>query len=459
MNKNMIKNRVGKTPLLRAYNLEKELGISKIYLKLEGNNPSGHRVDRLAYLLIKDAISVDKRTICLGTYGILGKSIAYLSDYYDVNCTIVVPKNSDLKNDEIIKSSRVEVIERGETINECLHYSQKLCEENNWYNANPGMENNIINMTALSFIAKELDSQIGEEINSVFSLMSYGFSVSGLDLGFRQLWINEKIKRLPMLYCCTINKGNTIYESYKKNSSKILPIPKEKVKVNKYNRDLIIYESSIAQDALDAIYDTNGKVTGISEEELISYINKFRELENVDLDIANGYPIAGFMKEVEKGNISDGNHVILLNDGRIDLDIRKVTKDDTDLSVDKIVEMVDNWLMDYTDPTYEIKDALHNAFDEGFVIFAYHNTELAGISIIVNTGFEEFIPTYHLAYIATSKKAKGRGIGTELLSTAIDLTDGNLSLHVERDNDRAIKLYEKMGFEKSYFRMIHKGRH
>jgi threonine synthase len=34
------------------------------------------------------------------------------------------------------------------------------------------------------------------------------------------------------------------------------------------------------------------------------------------------------------------------------------------------------------------------------------------------------------------------------------MTNGNFSLHVDIENKKAIKLYEKMGLKKSYFRMI-----
>lgn len=61
MNSVLIEKRVGKTPLVRAKNLEKKLGITNIYLKLEGNNPSGFRIDRLTYILIKDALRVNKK--------------------------------------------------------------------------------------------------------------------------------------------------------------------------------------------------------------------------------------------------------------------------------------------------------------------------------------------------------------------------------------------------------------
>jgi len=449
---------VGKTPLVRAEKLEKELGISKIYLKLEGNNPSGQRIDRLAYLLIKDALASNKKTICVAAHGALSKSLALISQYYNINCVFVFPKDSRLLSSKAFEQDNIEVIGLDKSQSDCISRSRELCDKNGWYNGTLGMENNILNMTALSFIAEEIHTQVKGEIDSVFSLMSYGFSVSSLDLGFRQLWINGKLNKLPKLYNCTVNDGNIIYESFKKGSQRIITMPTENIRVNKYNRHLLNFNSSIAQDALDSIYDTNGEITGIGEDELINYTDRFKKLENIKFSTENGYAIAGFMKEAEKGNIKDGNHIILLNDGRLDLDVRKVTKNDTDITIDEIVRLIDEWLMEYTDPTYEIKDALESAFETGHVLMAYYDSQLVGISVIVNTGFKSFIPTYHLGYIATKRNIKGRGIATQLLNKAIELADGNISLHVEKDNNRAIKLYEKMGFRKSYLRMIHKSR-
>jgi len=80
-----------------------------------------------------------------------------------------------------------------------------------------------------------------------------------------------------------------------------------------------------------------------------------------------------------------------------------------------------------------------------------------GICIIVHMGFDDFIPSYHLAYIGVLKGNKGRGVATELINQAIEKTGGNLSLHVDIPNGSAKKLYEKMGFVHTYDRMLYKG--
>jgi len=124
---------------------------------------------------------------------------------------------------------------------------------------------------------------------------------------------------------------------------------------------------------------------------------------------------------------------------------------------DEILGTVKTYLAEYSDPLIEMNDALNNAIEKGFILLAKQNEIILGVCIIVNTQFDDFIPTYHLAYIGTNMNSKGRGIGTELVKRAVDITEGKLSLHVDLDNRNAKKLYEKMGFKHVYNRMIYYG--
>ncbi|MFD3158034.1 pyridoxal-phosphate dependent enzyme [Haloimpatiens sp. FM7330] len=450
-----IRNRIGKTPLIRAKRLEEMLGISKIFLKLEGNNPSGNKIDRVAIMLIKDAIAVDKTTICLGGHNELAKALANTSQFYDINCVFVFTKNNRLLKSPIFKKNNIKIIlNDNNNRQDCIERSKKLSKENNWYNANPGFENAMVNMTAYSTIADEINNQLKEPITTLFIQTSFGYAISGLHLGFRRLWTEDTIKRIPILYSCTTNYGNIIYEEYKKNNMKLDTNILKDPPVTKYNKNVIISQTKMLKNSLDAIYDTGGCVTGISDEELETYVNKAKELEKIKMTVRNGYALAGFIQQAKAGNLTNGNHVIILNDGKINVNVEEIKKDDID--VDTIVDMLSSWLMEYTDPKKEIKDAVENAFENGHILVATHNNDITGISVIVNLGFKDFIPTYHLGYIATKKGINGKGIATQLLSRAIEITNGNISLHVDRDNKRAIKVYEKMGFHQCYIRMIHK---
>ena len=68
---------VGDTSLLRARNLERELDIRQLYIKYEGENPSGTQKDRIAFAQVQDAFRRNYSVIALATCGNYGVAVAY----------------------------------------------------------------------------------------------------------------------------------------------------------------------------------------------------------------------------------------------------------------------------------------------------------------------------------------------------------------------------------------------
>jgi len=447
---------VGRTPIIRVEKLEKELEAGKIYLKLEGNNPSGHREDRLAYLIIRDALSRGKKTICLGTYGTVGGSLSHLSQYFNVKCVFFVPNRSKaLRKDLLMGSDKVRIIEHGGTFEDCVQESRRVARKKGWYDANPGLENNMMNMYAFSYIAREIHEQLHGSVDDVFCQTSGGSSISGLHLGFKHLWIDEEIETLPRINAVSTSHGNAIVESFRKGIRSIEILDPGAVRESKLNRNAINWECFNGQDALNAIFDTGSKAIGISDKELESYSKWFRKVERVKYTPSNFYPLAALIKEAENGSLEKGNHVVILNDGKVDIQLKPLQQDKLGMNYDDFLKLLDTWLVQFSDPLEEIREATDNAFRKGYVIGAFDRGSMVGVAVVSRSNWETFFPHYHLSYIATKKNLRGMGIATQLIKEAIELSNGSLSLHVETDNTRAIKLYEKMGLKKKYFRMLY----
>ncbi|GAB6135965.1 GNAT family N-acetyltransferase [Thermococcus prieurii] len=127
------------------------------------------------------------------------------------------------------------------------------------------------------------------------------------------------------------------------------------------------------------------------------------------------------------------------------------------LDIETFVDTLDEWLGEFSDPKNEILEAVYNALAKGFILLAYEEGELAGIAVVSRICFETFFPRYHLSYIATKPEFRGRGIGTMLLEKVKEVTGGDFSLHVDVKNTNAIRLYEKVGMKKKYYRMLYRG--
>ncbi|WP_430613108.1 GNAT family N-acetyltransferase [Flavobacterium sp. JP2137] len=115
-------------------------------------------------------------------------------------------------------------------------------------------------------------------------------------------------------------------------------------------------------------------------------------------------------------------------------------------------------LEEYGDAHVDIEKALNYALAKngkpgGFILIAQKNqTDIAGITVVLNTQMDGFIPEHILVYIATDSALRGQGIGKALMEEAIQQSSGSIALHVEANNP-AKKLYEKLGFENKYLEM------
>ncbi len=67
---------VGDTSLVRARNVEREVGFRQLYLKFEGGNPTGTQKDRIAFAQAMDTLRRGYDTMTLATCGNYGVAAA-----------------------------------------------------------------------------------------------------------------------------------------------------------------------------------------------------------------------------------------------------------------------------------------------------------------------------------------------------------------------------------------------
>jgi len=391
---------IGKTPLLRARNLEKKLDFKRIYIKLEGANPSGSKHDRFAQKIVYSALAQGKEVILAEGSKPYMYALNYYAQVHNVQLKVIEFKNQKWKrklNDQVLVMDY-----HLKTKTRKREFYDGLSLKNNEYLAVEGYNHLGIAEHAYTHIAEEIIQKMKSPADTLF-------------------------------YTHPEDYQNSLYNAY----------------LNHYideQVDLPIFNSISYDD-----YDRN-----LIGEELIKEAHTLlAKYEHLNVKKKEVLPFALFLYQYKQGIIKDGNHVIIIDQAKTRVKIRRL-ESFNDLSKEKLLSYVDHYLDVYSDPLEDAKDALENAMEKGFILVASRDDQIDGVCVLVHMGFDKFIPTYHLAYIGTNPKSKGRGLGTKLIEYAIDLADGNVSLHVDLDNYRAKKLYEKMGFKHVYNRMIFK---
>lgn len=99
---------------------------------------------------------------------------------------------------------------------------------------------------------------------------------------------------------------------------------------------------------------------------------------------------------------------------------------------------------------YAIK---HKPSFGGFVLTAYAGRQLIAAVVVNRTGMEGYNPNNLFVYVTFHKDYRNdEPMMLQVMKKAIDLTDGDIALHVEPRNP-VLKLYKKMGFEAQYLEL------
>lgn len=123
----------------------------------------------------------------------------------------------------------------------------------------------------------------------------------------------------------------------------------------------------------------------------------------------------------------------------------------------QIVNFLYTHLEEYGDKAQDIAKAINYALEEfqsfgGMVLTARIEDNMVGAAVLNRTGMNGYIPENILVYLAAHNQYRGKGIGKNLMGKAIELSEGDIALHVEANNP-AKHLYEKMGFSNPYLEM------
>ena len=141
-------------------------------------------------------------------------------------------------------------------------------------------------------------------------------------------------------------------------------------------------------------------------------------------------------------------------------------RDISSIEKDEIVDFLFNHLDEFGDSREDIGKAVNFALRinspsipivplGGMVLEGKEDGKIVGVVVMNRTGMSGYIPDNILVYIAVHKDFRGKGFGKKLMKKAIELTNGDIKLHVEPENP-ARYLYEKLGFTSKYLEMRYK---
>lgn len=259
---------VGDTSLKRARNLERELNIRQLYIKYEGENPSGTQKDRIAFAQVHDAFRRNYNIITMATCGNYGVAIAYAAYLAGMHCKIFIPESYHTERITEMERFDAEILRLPGTYEDTVNESSKLAKKNGWYDANPGGANTSLQIAAYAEIAYEIYDQLRDAPKYIAAPVSNGTLLAGIYRGFVSLHKRGKTSRIPKFIAGSAAYKNPIIVSFSAGLETCEDIDPKLVKETAINEPLINWHSFDGNEALYAIRESGGEAHHISDQKM-----------------------------------------------------------------------------------------------------------------------------------------------------------------------------------------------
>lgn len=303
---------IGDTSLVRARNIEREVGLRQIYLKFEGGNPTGTQKDRIAFAQAMDALRRGFDTIAVATCGNYGVAMALASSFAGLQCRIYIPQNYHTSRINEMRDLAAEIIRVPGDYEKSVEISCKEALENEFYDANPGGSNTMTQLQAYGQIAYEIYDELRDAPLVVAVPVSNGTTLGGIYKGFLSLYRRGKTSRMPRIIAGSSFRKNPIVQAFLNKAPRCEDLNPVKIRETKINEPLINWHSIDGDYALEAIRKTGGWAADASDKSMRTYSRLIREKEGLQVLPASTAGLIALMEQHRREPLAGDRYAVVL---------------------------------------------------------------------------------------------------------------------------------------------------
>ena len=309
---------VGWTPLYCATKAGAQLGLSNLYIKDDGRNPTASFKDRASAFVVAKARELGVEIITTASTGNAGAALAGLAAAAQMPTVIFVPETAPQAKiaQLLIFGSRVMLV-RGnydQAFDLCLAASKEF----GWYCRNTAYNPYTVEgkKTASIEICEQLaavggrPSAVWSAPDRIFVSVGDGNIISGLWKGLHDLAVLGWIKKMPRLMGIQAEGSAACYNAWKAGTEKITPVNATTI------ADSI--SADIPRDgvrAVRAVRETGGAFLTVTDDEILVAIRDLARAEAVFAEPAGAAAYAGLVKAVKQGIVKSDETIVCLITG------------------------------------------------------------------------------------------------------------------------------------------------
>jgi len=301
----------GGTGLHSCHKLGKQLGLLQLYVKNEGENPTGSFKDRGMTIGVSKAAELGAKNVICASTGNTSASLAAYAAKAGMRCTVLIPSGKiayGKLSQAMIYGAKVLQV-RG-NFDQSLDMVLKLAEKHpSIYLLNSINPFRIEGQKSLGFeICDQLDN---EPPDRVIVPVGNAGNISAIWKGFTEFHQLGFIRKLPKMTGIQAAGSAPIAQAIKTNSAKIVPVEKPETVATAIR----IGAPVSWKKAVNAIRNSGGTAETVTDDEILAAQKLLARAEGIFVEPASASSIAGLIKLVNNGVIDKDERVVCVTTG------------------------------------------------------------------------------------------------------------------------------------------------
>ena len=255
--------RVGWSPLYEEKRLAKELGLKRLWVKDDGQNPTASLKDRASAMAVAKASEAGAKIIACSSTGNAASSLAGNAAAAGFRTFIFVPERAPKGKVAQLMTFGANVISVQGDYEETFELSKKAIDRFGWYNRNAAIN------PYLSEGKKTVSLEIAEQLDWIMPdylaiSVGDGCTIAGVWKGLKDLYAIGFIDRLPRLISVQAEGCHPINRAVAEKK------PWHPMEENTLADSIAVGVPRNADKAIMAIGESNGIVVNVSDEEILA---------------------------------------------------------------------------------------------------------------------------------------------------------------------------------------------
>lgn len=303
----------GFTPLVRSRRIGPELGLQRLWFKLEGSNPSGSFKDRPAVIAAAMALEAGASGILTASSGNAGSAIASFAAKVDLPCAVLLePGNPPGKTRQMLLYGAHVVPVEGvfqHPPDELSAFLIQAAEQLNYYLAFVWAPVNPYLLEGIKSVSYEIVSQLGRPPAATVAPVGGGDMLTAQWRGYKEAAAIGWADSTPRMIAAQSTAAPPLLRAFEDEMERVPVLDRAESSISGIN------VAFSGDHALAAVRESGGSVVGLEDETIVRMQTRLARQEGIWVEPAGAAPVAAVERLAREGEVAPEEDIVCFLSG------------------------------------------------------------------------------------------------------------------------------------------------